>query len=203
MDSWLSIIAFSPATNKLFFIAAGPIAFIHYILFLEAGSVYSIGGSNLSNNGAGFVNGTPSNVRYRNPRGLACDTAGIIYVADCDNHAIRKIDLAANVSTLAGNGTAGYADGTGSIARFNNPCGVACDSLDNVYVADTGNNRIRKITPAGVVTTIAGAGEAGYADGSLATAEFNNPQGLWVNPSGKIIYVADSGNGRIRRIDLK
>ena len=106
---------------------------------------------------------------------MAVDSAGNVYVADTDNHTIRKVTPAGVVTTLAGlAGSPGSADGTGSAARFYCPRGVAVDSAGNVYVADTGNHTIRKVTPAGVVTTLAGlAGSAGSADGTGSAARFN------------------------------
>jgi len=105
------------------------------------------------------------------------------------------------VSTFAGTGTPGHTDGASNTAQFNYPYGVTVDSSGNVYVADTNNNRIRKITPAGVVTTFVGSTE-GFADGPGTTAKFNRPYGVAVDSSGNI-YVADEYNHRIRKIEYK
>ena len=138
------------------------------------------------------------------PDGVAVDSSGHVYVADLGIHKILKITPAGVVSTLAGDGTQGYADGTGTAAKFNRPAGVAVDSSGNVYVADTGNLKIRKITPAGVVTTLANSTvdyTVGYADGPATTARFYNPMGIAVDSSGNV-YVADTGNNKIRKITI-
>jgi len=129
--------------------------------------------------GYGSADGTGSGGRFYNPGGVATDSAGNIYVADTSNQTIRKVTPAGVVTTLAGlAGTYGSADGTGGDARFYNPNGVAVDGSGNVYVADNGNQTIRKITPAGGVTTLAGlAGFSGSADGTGSAALFDSPSG--------------------------
>ena len=161
----------------------------------SAGVVTTLAGSGVQ----GFANGTGTNAQFSNPSGVAVDSAGNVYVADYDNHRIRKITSAGVVTTLAGNGTAAFADGTGTSARFNSPQGVAVDSAGNVYVADYNNQRIRKITSAGVVTTLAGQTTPGSTDGTGTNARFNGPTGIAVT-SGGILYVVDSDNNRIRKI---
>ena len=129
---------------------------------------------------SGSVDDTGAAAKFNYPHGVAVDAAGNVYVADMNNHTIRKITAAGGVSTLAGTaGTFGNADGTGAAAKFNYPHGVAVDAAGNVYVADAGNHTIRKITAAGGVTTLAGtAGAAGSADGTGAAAKFNYPSRL-------------------------
>jgi sugar lactone lactonase YvrE len=162
---------------------------------------------------AGSVDGTASTALFRQPFGVAIDSSGNVYVADFGNNSIRKVTQGGTVTTLAGvEGTstttntlgqpapAGHADGTGATASFSEPTGIAIDSGGNLYVSDTGNNTIRKVTSAGVVTTLAGtAGDAGSADGTGAAARFNGPRGLAVDGNGNI-YVADAGNSLVRKI---
>lgn len=154
----------------------------------------------LARNG-GSGDGTGSNARFFQPAGVAVDGAGNVYVADAGNFTIRKVTSGGVVTTLAGlAGSSGSADGVGNAARFNNPLGVAVDSGGNVYVADTNNSTIRKITSAGVVSTLAGlAGSPGSADGAGATARFFQPGSVAVDSAGNI-YVADTVNNTIRKI---
>jgi hypothetical protein len=149
----------------------------------------------------GTADGTGTAAKFSLPIGIARDANGVLYVADSLNHTIRKITAAGVVTTFAGTaGTAGSADGTGTGAQFNNPAGVAVDSSGNVYVADAANNTIRKITSAGVVTTLAGtAGVSGSQDGTGSGARFSNPGGLALSSSGDL-YLADTGNSTIRKI---
>ena len=130
---------------------------------------------------------------------MVVDGAGNVYIADYNNHRIRRIDPAGTVTTLAGTGTPGFADGPGTIAQFNFPHDVALDGAGNVYVADHDNQRIRRINPAGNVTTLAGTGVQGFADGPGTTAQFNDPIGVALDAAGNV-YVADDKNHRIRRI---
>ncbi|MCF6212654.1 MAG: Ig-like domain-containing protein, partial [Flavobacteriaceae bacterium] len=146
-----------------------------------------------------FADGTGTAAQFSWPHGIAIDASGIIYVAEEGNHRIRKITPSGVVTTLAGSGTAGFADGTGSAAQFNGPNGVAVDGSGNVYVADLSNNRIRKITAAGVVTTLAGSGAQGSANGTGTAAQFLFPRDVAVDGSGNV-YVADYFNDLIRKI---
>src|SRR5207245_2370200 len=149
----------------------------------------------------GSADGTGSAARFYFPTGVATDSSANVYVADQYNHTIRKITPAGVVTTLAGlAGNPGRGDGTGSAARFNYPSGVATDSSGNVYVADPYNHTIRKITPAGVVTTLAGLAEnPGSADGTGSAARFSAPWGVATDSSGNV-YVADTFNYTIRKI---
>jgi sugar lactone lactonase YvrE len=149
----------------------------------------------------GSADGTGAAARFIDPSGVAVDGAGNVFVADFNNHTIRKITPGGVVTTIAGTaGWSGSADGTGSAARFNQPSGVAVDGAGNVLVADSGNNTIRKITPAGVVTTLAGtAGSLGSVDGTGAAARFASPSGVAVDGAGNV-FVADNLYSTIRKI---
>lgn len=149
----------------------------------------------------GTTDGVAGQARFSAPFGVAVDAAGSVYVADTANNTIRQITTNGVVTTLAGlAGQAGSVDGSGDEARFRNPWSVAVDGQGNVFVADMSNNTIRKITPAGVVSTLAGrAGLSGHADGPGSQARFNCPYGVAVDPEGNV-YVSDSGNHAIRLI---
>ncbi len=129
--------------------------------------------------------------------GVAVDGAGNVYFSGRDK--IQKITPDRTVTTLAGSGSPGSADGAGTSASFRGPNGLAVDSSGNVYVADRGNNTIRKITSSGIVTTLAGSASPGSADGTGTAASFNSPAGVALDASGNL-YVADSGNNKIRKI---
>lgn len=149
---------------------------------------------------AGNVDGMGAAARLQNPQGLATDSAGNVYVADKYNHTVRKITPTGMVSTLAGSaGIPGSADGIGATARFAEPQGLAIDSMGNIYVSESVNHTIRKITPTGVVSTLAGAaGLAGSSDGTGTAARFSQPQGLATDNADNI-YVTD-GQVRVRKI---
>ena len=150
----------------------------------------------------GFVDGTGSAAQFYSPQDITSDAEGNLYVADSFNHSIRKITLAGEVTTLAGSGTMGFADGTGSAAQFYSPRGLATDAAGTLYVADTSNHRIRMVTPDGEVSTLAGSGERGFAEGINSEAQFSGPQGITIGIDGNL-YVADSENNRIRKITLE
>jgi DNA-binding beta-propeller fold protein YncE len=153
--------------------------------------------STLAGGEEGFADGVGSDAMFHEPRGIAIDAAGNLYVADTWNHRIRKITPAGEVSTFAG-GEKGFADGIGGDAKFRRPLGIEVDAAGNLYVADTLNHRIRKITPTGDASTLAG-GEEGFADGIGSDAKFNSPIGIASDAAGNL-YVADSVNNRIRKI---
>ncbi len=155
----------------------------------------------------GYVDGPADSAQFSSPRGLCIDSKGNIYVGDCWNHRIRKIDKNGMVTTFAGGGKTGelvvndWKDGQDTLARFDAPCGMAIDEDDNIYVADANNNCIRKITPGGLVTTIAGKGkEKGLKDGPTGTNLLNVPTELYVTKD-KNVYFSDTYNHCIRRID--
>ena len=150
---------------------------------------------------SGAANGTGTNAIFNDPAAMVADENGNLFVADSRNHAIRKITPGGLVTTFAGQlGVAGNANGTGTNAQFNSPCGLTFDQAGNLYVSDTGNGTIRKITSAAKVSTFAGvAGVGGFLDGAAGVALFSSPLGLAVAPNGTV-YVADSGNHCIRKI---
>ena len=137
------------------------------------------------------------------PCGMAFDRAGNLYIADTNNNVIRKIGTNGIISTVAGDGTASYLgdNGPATVAELNAPQGVAVDSAGNIYIADTGNQRIRKVTTDGNINTVAGNGVAGYSgDGGAATgATFNSPQSIKVDAAGNM-YIADTVNNAIRKV---
>jgi sugar lactone lactonase YvrE len=147
----------------------------------------------------GAKDGKGSAATFYLPEGLAVDHAGNVYVADCYNNMIRKITPDGVVSTLAGKAAKGSKDGKGKAASFSHPDGLAVDRSGNVYVADVANNKIRKITPDGVVTTIAGTGTRGAVNGPAKAALFYRPFGLTIDKNGNL-YVADYQNNLIRKI---
>jgi sugar lactone lactonase YvrE len=156
----------------------------------------------------GNVDGVGTAAKFDTPGGLGVNAAATtVFVADTKNNRIRQIDIATGtVSAFAGSLTklSGTTDATGSAARFNQPLGLVVDASGNVYVADTGNNSIRKITPGGVVTTIAGSptGASGFSDALGTTALFSSPSGVALDRAGTTLYVADTNNNCIRKVDL-
>jgi len=149
----------------------------------------------------GLVNGTAGAAKFKQPGAVVTDAAGInIYVADTGNNVIRRIASDGSATTYVGSGLASDTDGPALQAAFKQPMGLAFDLSGNLLVADSGNNRIRLITPAGAVTTLAGGVHDGFADGAAAQSLFKQPAGVTVTLSGAV-FVSDTGNNRIRKID--
>ncbi len=147
----------------------------------------------------GFYDGAEGKASFNTPSGLALLPDGDLIVADTSNNCIRRITPKGETTTIAGAGTAGYVDGPGKTAQFNGPIGVATDTSGKIYVADSYNDRIRVISPDGQVSTLAGKGSPGYADGDRNTALFDTPSGITVLADGSVI-VADTGNDKLRRL---
>jgi len=168
---------------------------VHTVDLHTGGNQLFVGGN------TGFVEGGRFDARFSVLTGVTINPDdGTIYVSDSSNQRIRRITADATVSTLAGAGTAGNVDGAGATAKFNHPRGIVyCKKDKSLYVADSANNEIRKITLDGVVTTIAGAPDQGYADGPASSARFSHPSGVACDPTGNL-YVADPGNNSIREI---
>ncbi|OON60893.1 gluconolaconase [Massilia sp. KIM] len=156
--------------------------------------------STLAGGKEGFADGKGAAAAFHTPSAVALDHEGNLYVADTGNHAIRKVAPDGSVTTLAGNGAPGHADGVGRAAQFNGPVGIAVDDAGIVYVADTYNDRIRRIAKDGTVSTVAGADKPGYADGPAASAAFDTPSAIAAASDGTL-YVADTGNHALRMID--
>jgi sugar lactone lactonase YvrE len=149
----------------------------------------------------GLVDGTGRQAEFKDPGGVAVDEArNLVYVADSGNHVLRRITFDGIVSTVAGSGRPEDVDGVGARAGFKQLAGLAIDANGTLYVADTGNNKIKRVTPEGVVSTLAGIAHGGLADGPLASALFKQPEGIAVSRSGAI-YVADTKNNVLRKIE--
>ncbi|MDE0105484.1 MAG: hypothetical protein OXN89_24165 [Bryobacterales bacterium] len=148
--------------------------------------------------------GPATTAQLRSPRGLALDAAGNLYIADTSNHRVRRVDRVGTITTIAGTGEPGFSGdgGLATAAQFRSPQRLALDAAGNLYIADTSNDRVRRVDRAGVITTIAGSGERGYSgDGGPATAaQLRSPRGLVVDATGDL-YIADSSNHRVRMVD--
>jgi sugar lactone lactonase YvrE len=162
---------------------------------LSAQTVTTFAGSG----SVGSTNATGTAASFNSPYSIAIDGSGNLYIADASNNKIRKITPAGVVTTLAGAGTAGSTDATGTAASFNFPTGVAVDGSGNIYVADQANNKIRKITSGGVVTTFAGSGTMASTDGTGTGASFYYPSDIAIDGSGNL-FVLESANNTIRKI---
>jgi len=135
--------------------------------------------------------------KFNQPRGIAIDAQNNLYIADSQNNRIRKVAPDGQTTTLSGS-TSGFQDGDVAEAKFNSPRGITLDQEGNIYVADSNNNRIRKITPSGIVSTIAGS-TVGFADGNAETSKFDHPNSIAIDNDGNL-YVTDQNNHRIRKI---
>jgi len=171
----------------------------------ETGSIDIIAGT-LKKKGYSGDNGPATGARLNKPNGLHIDGNGNIYIADTDNHRIRKVNTEGTITTIVGTGSQGYSGNGGPAigARLNKPNGLHIDGNGNIYIADTDNHRIRKIDTEGTITTIAGTGSQGYSgDNRPATgARLNKPNGLYIDKSGNM-YIADTDNHRIRKVNTE
>ena len=155
--------------------------------------------------GYGGDGGPATQAQLYQPRAIAVDAAGMVFVADGLNHRVRRIDTAGVITTVAGNGTAGFSGdgGPATEAALNTPHGVAVDGTGNLYIADSSNHRIRRVDPSGVITTVAGTGQPGATGqgGPATEAPIKHPKALVADPAG-VLYFTDTGNNRVCRIDL-
>ncbi len=161
------------------------------------GAVETIAGS--AGNDESFGDGPALSSKLNTPSGMAINDDGEIIIADTSNNRIRKLSVDKQLITLAGTGEPGYRDGAATDARFDGPIGVAVDEAGNVFVADSYNDRIRKISTDGTVSTVAGAGQPGYLDGQADQSLFDTPCGVAVDKQGNV-FVADTANDRVRKI---
>jgi sugar lactone lactonase YvrE/predicted esterase len=178
------------------------------LLVSPDGSIRTMAGSRrsaleTSRLGFGGDGGPATAAELSLPLGLAVDAAGALYIADSENHRVRKVGLDGNITTVAGDGVAGFGgdDGLATAAQLNTPWGLALDSAGNLYIADSANHRVRRLAPNGTITTVAGSGAAGFSgDGGKATAaQLHTPAGLAVDRQGNL-FIADSFNRRIRKV---
>ena len=164
-----------------------------------SGVVTTFAGSTLGTPGS--ANGTGTAATFFKPAAVAFDSSGFLFVSEFGNHMIRKITPTGVVTTFAGSGANGSSDGTGTAATFDSPLGIVIDSTDNIYLVDQNNNKIRKITSTGVVTTIIGSSLRGNANGIGTFALLNSPNGIAKDPSGNL-YISDYGNNLIRKVTI-
>ncbi|MCM3494635.1 S-layer homology domain-containing protein [Paenibacillus lactis] len=168
-----------------------------------SGNINTVAGNGTA--GSSGDGGAAASAQLNKPFGVAVDSGGNLYIADTLNHRVRKVDTSGNISTVAGNGTAGSSGdgGAAASAQLNKPYGVAVDSGGNLYIADTFNHRIRKVDASGNISTVAGTGTAGNpGEGEFATsANIKYPYGVAVDSGGNLFYVADDGSSRVRKVD--
>ena len=167
-----------------------------------SGVITTVAGSRVQ--GHGGDGGPAVGAQLNSPQGVAADAAGNVYIADTANNLVRKTDASGTITTLAGSGAWGYSGdgGPATMARLRRPVAVAADAVGSIYIADAGNDRVRKVDASGTITTVAGTGEADYGgDGGPATeALLNDPRGVAVDALGNV-YIADTWNNRVRKID--
>lgn len=161
------------------------------------GTVGTLAGNGVPN----LVDGSRLSAQFNHPQGVARDAKGNVFVADAGNHCIRRMDPTGAVSTLAGSGERGFLEGASGTSQFDTPADVAIDGAGTLYVADSGNHRIRMISPTGEVSTLAGSDQVGAVDGVGLNASFSEPDGLVLDGLGNL-FVADAGSHTIRRIEL-
>ena len=174
--------------------------FIFFITVFNTFFGFSQTVSTVAGTTSGYLDGSVNIAQFKDPLGICTDNDGNIFVADRSNNRIRKIDASGTntVTTIAGSGVEGYADGIGTSAIFGAPKGICIDALGNLYVTDFWNFKIRKITPAGIVTTLAGSTQ-GFANGNGTSAQFGYLEQICIDALGNL-YVADAGNSKIRKI---
>ncbi len=173
--------------------------FHNYILKITTtGSVTTFAGSGV----IGSQNGAGPSATFNRPEGVVLDKAGNLYVADAGNNLVRKITTAGVVTTYAGSGSIGATDGMAPSATFSNPFELTFDNANNLYVVDRTNNKVRKITAKGIVSTVAGSGDIGNSNGVAMSASFELLQGIVVDASGNL-YLSEGGNNDIRKISVK
>lgn len=161
-----------------------------------SGAVTTLCGSGIATN----FNGTGTNAAFNYPVSLCMDSAGNIFVGDAWNFQIRKITPSGVVTTFAGSGLASSIDGTGTSAAFNFPVSITIDTSGNLYVCDYSGNKIRKVSSAGIVTTLCGNGTAGTNDGSGASAQFTSPGSICIDQQTGTLYVSDWGSQKLRKV---
>ena len=189
VDSGDNLYIADPGNNRIRKVAAG------------TGVITTIAGKGSA--GYSGDNGAASGAELNLPTGVAVDSAGNVYIADAGNNVIRKINTSGGITTVAGNNAEGYSgdNGAATNATLYTPTGVAVDGAGNLYIADTNNNRIRKVGTSGTITTIAGTGTAGYSgdSGAATSATLNKPAAVVVDSTGNL-YIADTGNDVVRMI---
>ncbi len=165
-----------------------------------AGVVTKLAGSSIAGSSStGSQDGQGTQASFRSPTGIAVSTSGTIYVVDSGNHKIRAVSPSGSVSTFTGSGTAGSVEGAAAVASFNSPHSVVVTPSGTLYISDSGNHKIRAVSPTGTVSTLAGSGTPGMVDGAPLVARFNLPKGLALSSSGTL-YVADFSNHLLRSV---